>query len=109
MIRPLLGQQEIIATGMRGEVKRAQEAVAAALAGARVALVSSGDIGIYGMAGLVLEICREKGLKPGPLNGGPEVGLALEIVPGIPALAAAAALLGAPLMHDFAAISLSIC
>lgn len=108
LIQPLLRpDQEVSASGMRGEIKRAQTAITAALGGRRVALVSSGDVGIYGMAGLVLEICREQGLRPGPRNGGPEVDLPLEIVPGIPALAAAAALLGAPLMHDFAAISLS--
>lgn len=108
LIRPLLRpDQESYSSGMRGEIKRAQTAMAAARGGKKVALVSSGDVGIYGMAGLVLELCREQGIRPGPLTGGPGVDLPLEIVPGIPALAAAAALLGAPLMHDFAAISLS--
>jgi precorrin-3B C17-methyltransferase len=83
--------------GMRHEVKRAQKAIGLARAGRRVALVSGGDAGIYGMAGLVYEI-----LWAGDC---PEV--EVEIVPGISALNAAAALLGAPLMTDFAAISLS--
>jgi precorrin-3B C17-methyltransferase len=107
LVRPLLQGQEIVATGMMGELQRCQLAIDRALAGAKVALVSSGDVGIYGMAGLVLEICRERGLRLGPLEAGSEADLALEVIPGVPALAAAAALLGAPLMHDFASISLS--
>jgi precorrin-3B C17-methyltransferase len=107
LVRPLLSGQEVIATGMMGELQRCQLAIDRALAGSRVALISSGDVGVYGMAGLALEICQERGLRLGPLSGGPEVDLPLEVVPGVPALAAAAALLGAPLMHDFASVSLS--
>jgi precorrin-3B C17-methyltransferase len=107
LVQPLLTGQKIVATGMMGELQRCQLAIDRALAGAKVALVSSGDVGIYGMAGLALEICRERGLRLGPLSGGPEVDLPLEVIPGVPALAAAAALLGAPLMHDFVSISLS--
>jgi precorrin-3B C17-methyltransferase len=59
------------------------------------------------MAGLVLEMCAAQGLKVGPPEAAHEVDLYLEVIPGIPALAAGASLLGAPLMHDFAAISLS--
>ena len=72
-----------------------------------MALVSSGDAGIYGMAGLVLEMCAAQGLKVGPPEGSADVDLYLEVIPGVPALAAGAALLGAPLMHDFVVISLS--
>jgi precorrin-3B C17-methyltransferase len=107
LIEPFLTHQEVVASGMKGEVKRCQAAIDRALAGAQVALVSSGDAGIYGMAGLVLEICGARGLKVGPPEGGGEVDFHLEVIPGVPALAAAAALLGAPLMHDFASISLS--
>jgi precorrin-3B C17-methyltransferase len=107
LIKPLLGGQEVVATGMMGEMRRCQLALDRALAGQKVALVSSGDVGIYGMAGLALELCQERGVQPGPPGGGPEVDLALEVIPGVPALAAAAALLGAPLMHDFVSISLS--
>lgn len=107
LMQPLLHGQEIVATGMMGELQRCQLAIDRALAGDRVALISSGDVGIYGMAGLALELCRERGLRLGPLDGGPEVDLPLEVIPGVPALAAAAALLGAPLMHDFVSISLS--
>ena len=107
LIAPLLTHQEVVATGMKAEVKRCQAAIDRAQAGPRVALVSSGDAGIYGMAGLVLEICAARGLKVGPPEAAEEVDFHLEVIPGVPALAAAAALLGAPLMHDFAAISLS--
>jgi precorrin-3B C17-methyltransferase len=82
--------------GMRQEVSRANRAIDLALAGQRVVLVSSGDAGIYGMAGLAYDIARERGAA-----------VKIEVVPGISALNAAAALLGAPLMADFAAISLS--
>ena len=107
LMRPWLTTQEVVATGMKAEVKRCQAAMDRALAGDRVALVSSGDAGIYGMAGLVLEMCAAQGLKVGPPEGGAEVDFYLEVIPGVPALAAGAALLGAPLMHDFVAISLS--
>ncbi len=80
------------------EVERCEAALREALLGRTVALISSGDAGIYGMAGLVLEIAQKKGIEH------PE---AIEIVPGVPAFVAAAALVGAPLMNDFASISLS--
>ncbi len=107
LVAPLLRGQEVVATGMKAEVKRCQAAIDRARAGQRVALVSSGDAGIYGMAGLVLEICAARGLKISPPEMPGEVDFHLEVIPGVPALAAGAALLGAPLMHDFAAISLS--
>ncbi|MCX5891567.1 MAG: precorrin-3B C(17)-methyltransferase [Deltaproteobacteria bacterium] len=103
LIAPLL----TVATGMKAEVQRCQAALDRALAGDRVALVSSGDAGIYGMAGLVLEICAARRLKVSPPDANAEVDFYLEVIPGVPALAAGAALLGAPLMHDFASISLS--
>jgi precorrin-3B C17-methyltransferase len=103
LIRPILGEQKTVATGMRQELERVNLALNEALNGKSVCLVSSGDAGIYGMAGLVLEVCRAKEI---PLAPEPE-GLQLTFVPGVPAFAAAGSLLGAPLMHDFAAISLS--
>jgi precorrin-3B C17-methyltransferase len=107
LVRPWLADQEVVATGMKAEVKRCQLALDRARGGQQVALVSSGDAGIYGMAGLVLEMCAAQGLTVAPPGGDAAVDLHLEIIPGIPALAAGAALLGAPLMHDFVAISLS--
>lgn len=100
LIQELVGGKEVLASGMRQEVGRAQEAVRAAMGGRVVAVVCSGDPGIYGMAGLVLEVLRESGWER-------DTGVEVEVVPGVPALSAASALLGAPLMHDFAAISLS--
>ncbi len=107
LVRPLLTTQEVVATGMKAEVKRCGLALERARGGEWVAIVSSGDAGIYGMAGLVLEMCAAQGLKLGPSGGSADVDLFLEVIPGVPALAAGAALLGAPLMHDFVAISLS--
>ncbi|UOE96395.1 precorrin-3B C(17)-methyltransferase [Alkalihalobacillus sp. LMS39] len=100
LIRPLLTNQEIVRTGMTEEVSRAQEAVKQAEAGKVVAVISSGDAGVYGMAGLVYEVLIEKGWKE-------ETGVAVEIIPGISAINSCAALLGAPIMHDACTISLS--
>jgi precorrin-3B C17-methyltransferase len=97
-ISDLLDGRETVSTGMRQEVDRAREAVRRARAGRRVALVSSGDAGIYGMAGLALEIASEQGAA-GEID--------IEIVPGVTAACAAAAALGSPLSLDFATLSLS--
>ncbi len=94
----LLAGKTVLATGMTGEVERCRGALEAAAAGERVALVSSGDAGVYGMAGLALEMLEAMGLA-GTLE--------FQVAPGIPAVCAAAALLGAPLTHDFAVVSLS--
>ncbi len=93
-----LAGQERVVTGMRGEVERCRRAVELAVAGKKVAVVSSGDAGIYGMAGLLLEMlaARAAGEK-----------VAFEVVPGVTAASLAAAVLGAPLMNDFVVISLS--
>ncbi len=113
LIRPLLAGKQVVATGMRKEVERAARAIELAAAGKSCALVCSGDPGIYALAGLVLEICRRREIKVRLAGRGPgsdrgaQATLSIEVIPGIPALAAGAALLGAPLMHDFAAISLS--
>ncbi len=97
LIRPYISEQQIVATSMRQEVERCQEVVRLAALGHSVALVSSGDAGIYGMAGILIE-CLEQADK---------LDIPLEIIPGVTAANAAASLLGAPLMHDFAVISLS--
>ncbi len=94
----LLQGKEVISTGMRGEVERCLRAIERALMGLDTVIVSSGDPGIYGMAGLVLELIEREGLQDL---------MEIEVIPGIPALSAAAALLGAPLMHDFSVVSLS--
>lgn len=100
LIAGFITGKEVVSSGMMKEVDRCKTAVERAAQGVEVSLVSSGDAGIYGMAGLVFEVCRERGLVPGR-------DVEIEVVPGIPALSAGAALLGAPLMHDFAVVSLS--
>lgn len=112
LIRELVTGQKIISTGMMKEVERVDRAIQEALSGRSCALVSGGDPGIYAMAGLVFEICHKKNIQISRPSGkkaepGPHPCLELEIVPGIPALAAGAAIAGAPLTHDFATISLS--
>jgi len=98
LIRDFIGEREVISTGMTREIERCRKAVEVASAGRRVAVVSSGDPGVYGMAGLVLEIMEAQGLLGV---------IPVEIIPGITSANASAAKLGAPLMHDFAVISLS--
>lgn len=100
LLRPLLsGTQVIEASPITQEVARAERAITLSYRGLQVVVVSSGDSGIYGMAGLVLERLAARGWdgeRP-----------TLTVLPGITALQAAAARVGAPLMHDFCAISLS--
>ncbi|MDR6999766.1 precorrin-3B C(17)-methyltransferase [Neobacillus niacini] len=100
LIKGLLSGQQIISTGMTEEVSRAQEAVKQAEQGKKVAVISSGDAGVYGMAGLVYEVLVEKGWKK-------DSGVEVEVIPGISAINSCAALLGAPIMHDACTISLS--
>jgi len=112
LIRPLIEGKEVVSTGMTQEVKRVEAALEKALAGKSCAIVSSGDPGIYAMAGLVFETCKTKDIPivpPADRGGRPadQKVLTVEVIPGIPALSAGASLLGAPLTHDFAAISLS--
>jgi precorrin-3B C17-methyltransferase len=110
LIPDLLQNKTAVSSGMRKEVERCQGAIEHALRGRNVALISSGDAGIYGMAGLVLDICREMQvnvLEWNEENPGGAPGFFLRVIPGIAAFNAAASLLGAPLMHDFASVSLS--
>lgn len=100
LIRGLLSDQQIVRTGMTEEVSRAQEAVRQAEAGKKVAVISSGDAGVYGMAGLVYEVLMEKGWRR-------RSDVEVEIIPGISAINSSASLLGAPVMHDACTISLS--
>lgn len=95
LVRPLIGDREILQTPMKQEIDRCTRARDAALTGKTVAMICSGDAGVYGMAGLMHEVCADY----------PE--LDIEVVPGITAACAGAAVLGAPLIHDFAVISLS--
>ena len=76
LIQDLLTDQEIISTGMSEEVSRAQAAVRLAEEGKVVAVISSGDAGVYGMAGLVYEVLIEKGWTE-------ETGVSVEVIPGV--------------------------
>lgn len=95
LIRSRFAHKTLKATPMTKEIDRCRQTLAEAARGRTVALISSGDAGVYGMAGALLEVAGEN----------PEV--EVEIVPGITAACSAAAALGAPLTHDFAVISLS--
>ena len=95
LIRAEFGHKELLTTPMRKEQERCEMALELADSGKTVAMVCSGDPGVYGMAGLCYELAPRW----------PEV--ALKVVPGITAACGGAAVLGAPLMHDFCLISLS--
>ena len=96
LIRELAPETPRLRSGMRKEVDRARQAIDQAIKGKDVAVISSGDPGIYGMAGLIFELCEKI-----------ETHINIQVHPGISALNAAASLLGAPLMTDFTVISLS--
>lgn len=100
LVQDLLDGKEVIRKGMTEEIDRCVEAYDQALLGKTVALISSGDIGIYGMAGPTFEVLLQAGWTP-------DSGIAVEVIPGATALNACAALVGAPLTHDFCSISLS--
>lgn len=95
-ISDLTAGKNIVSSGMKKERERCLEAVQLAAAGETVSLVSSGDPGVYGMAGLAIEIAEKQNAN-----------IDVEIVPGISAAGAAAAKLGAPLMLDYTCVSLS--
>ena len=99
LIKDLIGEREVIGTGMMQEIDRCRMAVETAAKGRDTVVVSSGDSGVYGMAGLVLELLLQR-----EASARPEFG---SVIAGISAVNAAASILGAPLMHDFAVISLS--
>ncbi len=95
LVRDMFPDKEIFTTPMRQEIERCRRALGIASGGKTVAMLSSGDAGVYGMAGLILEMSGEF----------PEV--EIEVVAGVTAALSGAAVLGAPLMHDFCVISLS--
>ena len=95
LIAELIEGKARIQTGMTREVDRCTAARDAAKAGHTVAVVSSGDAGVYGMAGLLFEVCADD----------PEI--EIEVIPGVTAALSGGAVLGAPLTNDFACVSLS--
>lgn len=91
LIKPLIKDKEIFSTGMMKEEERCREALRLSKDKV-VAIISTGDAGIYGMAGLILELRKDE---------------QVEVIPGVTASSAAASVLGAPIMHDSCNISLS--
>ncbi|MDD3481460.1 precorrin-3B C(17)-methyltransferase [Azovibrio restrictus] len=100
LVEDLLAGKEVVKKGMTEELDRAIEALERAKQGKKVALISSGDAGVYGMAGPTFEVLFQAGWTP-------DSEIEVEIVPGASALNTCASLAGAPLTHDFCAISLS--
>jgi precorrin-3B C17-methyltransferase len=99
-VRARLRGKRVISRDIGLEMERASEAISLACQGRRVALISGGDAGIYGMAAPLFETLEARGWRPG-------LAPRVRVIPGVSAAQAAASLLGAPLMHDFATISLS--
>lgn len=95
LLRPLYPDKKYYTTGMTGEMERCRHCLERAAAGETVALVCSGDAGVYGMAGPVMELAPDY------------PGAAVTVIPGVTAALSGGALLGAPLGHDFCVISLS--
>lgn len=100
LVADLLEGKEVIRKGMTEEIYRAVHALQRAREGRKVALISSGDAGVYGMAGPTYEVLFQAGWTP-------ESDVEVEVIPGASAINACAALVGAPLTHDFCSISLS--
>lgn len=92
LLGDLKEKKEIISTGMKGEIDRCNSAIKAVKEGKNVAIISTGDAGLYGMAGPIYELAED---------------IDIEVIPGVSSAFSAASELGAPIMHDFCIISLS--
>lgn len=95
LVKAYFAEKEFMTTPMKKEVDRCVLAFEEAAKGKNVAMICSGDAGVYGMSGLMLEIGKDY------------PGIQVEVIPGVTAATGGAAVLGAPLIHDFALISLS--
>ena len=100
LVQDLIEGKTVYRYAMTQEVERAHQCIDLAKSGKVVSLVSSGDPGIYGMAGLIYETLAETGWNP-------KNGLEVEIIPGVSALNSCASIIGSPLMTDFAVVSMS--
>ena len=100
IVQDLIDGKDIYRYAMTQEVERAHQCIDLAKSGKIVSLVSSGDPGIYGMAGLIYEMLAESGWDP-------KNGLLVEVIPGVSALNSCASIIGSPLMTDFAVLSMS--
>ncbi|WP_297489467.1 precorrin-3B C(17)-methyltransferase [uncultured Cetobacterium sp.] len=94
LVRDEFSEKEFYVSGMKKEIARCEQVLEIAKTGKSVALISSGDAGIYGMAGIMIEVAQKEGYQ-------------VEVIPGVTSSVAGAAIVGAPLMHDHATISLS--
>lgn len=94
LIKEHFSQKDFVKSGMKREVERCKETLDIAKSGKNIALISSGDAGVYGMAGILLELATKENIE-------------VEVVPGITSSNASASVVGAPIMHDHATISLS--
>lgn len=94
LVKEMIKDKRVLATPMKKEVERCQMAIDEALKGQIVCVLGSGDAGVYGLAGVIYELSETTALE-------------IEVIPGITAACSAAAILGAPLIHDFCIISLS--
>ena len=94
LVKDEFKEKEFYVSGMKKEIDRCEKVLELAKEGKTVALISSGDAGIYGMAGIMIEVALGSGID-------------VEVIPGITSSVAGASLVGAPLMHDQAVISLS--
>lgn len=92
ILKDLFKDKEIISTGMRGEIERCNIAIEKVRQGFDTSIISTGDAGLYGMAGPIFELASD---------------IEIEVIPGVTSSFAAASELGAPIMHDFCTISLS--
>ena len=95
LVRSSYPAKDFYENGMRGEIERCEKCVEFAMNGKTVAIICSGDAGVYGMASPIYEVALKKGFKD------------IEVIPGVTAALSGGAILGAPLSHDFCVISLS--
>lgn len=93
-VKNYIGDKETFTSGMRGEIERCKAAISFAKSGKTTGIISTGDAGLYGMAGPIFELAEGEGVE-------------IEVVPGVTSAFSAASELGAPIMHDAAFISLS--
>lgn len=100
LVEDLITGKDVYRYAMTQEVERAHQCIELAKSGSIVSLVSSGDPGIYGMAGLIYEVLAKSGWNP-------DADLPVEIIPGVSALNSCSAIIGSPLMADFAVLSMS--
>ena len=105
LVKDLIDGKTVYRYAMTQEVERAQQCIDLAKSGKTVSLVSSGDPGIYGMAGLIYETLADAGWNPSGTDGAGDP--AVEIIPGVSALNSCASIVGSPLMTDFAVVSMS--